>query len=297
MVTFGSTSHTSTELRKYTRDFYLRIQKETGLDTGFRPIGFIELACSEDRLEEFRRVAEFNRYLGVDVHEISAHEVKKLFPLARVDDVLAGFYVKEDGRVNPVDVTMAISKAAKMKGVKIFEGVQVTGLLKSKTGTGATTLPTVQGVKTNFGEIHAEIVLNCAGMWARTLGEKEGIVIPNQSAEHYYLITEDIEDLPQNMPVLEDPDSYGYYRQEMGGLMIGLFEPKAKAWCLDKIPEDFSFGEIEPDWDRMGEFLEKAMSRVPITQKLGIRKFFCGPESFTPDLKPILGAKKKRPPD
>ena len=281
MVTFGSTSETSTEMRKYTRDLYSRLEAETGQATGFKPVGFIEVATNADRLEEYRRISTFNRYCGIDVHEISPSEVKDLFPLARVDDILAGFYVKEDGRVNPVDVTMALGKGARMKGAKIVEGVTVTGVLK-KNGC-------VTGVTTSHGEIRAEYVVNCAGMWARQLGQDIGVNIPNQAAEHYYLITEDIKDLPPNMPVLEDPSSYGYFREEVGGLMVGLFEPVCAPWKVDRIPGDFSFGEISPDWDRMTPYLEKAMNRVPITLKVGLKKFFCGPESFTPDLRPIVG--------
>lgn len=281
MVTFGSTSETSTELRKYTRDLYSRLEAETGFATGFKPVGFIEVASNADRLEEFRRVAAFNRYCGVDVHEISPQEIKDLFPLARVDDLKAGFYVKEDGRVNPVDVTMALARGARQQGATILEGVAATGIIK-KNGA-------VAGVRTNYGDIQAEYVVNCAGMWARQFGEMAGVNIPNQAAEHYYLITEELKDLPPDMPVLEDPSHYGYYREEVGGIMVGLFEPVCAPWNINRIPNDFSFGEIPPDWERMTPFLEKAMSRVPITMEIGIKKFFCGPESFTPDLKPIIG--------
>ena len=281
MVTFGSTSETSTEMRKYTRDLYSRLEAETGQATGFAPIGFIEVATDKDRLEEYRRVSTFNRYCGVDVHEISPAEIKKLFPIANVDDVLAGFYVKEDGRVNPVDVTVALAKGARMRGVKILENVAVEAVLQ-KNGRAT-------GVKTEFGDIQADYVVNCAGMWARQLGALSGVNIPNQAAEHYYLITEDIKGLPANMPVLEDPSSHGYYRNEVGSLMIGLFEPVCAPWKIGGIPKDFSFGEIPPDWDRMTPYLERAMKRVPISMEVGIKKFFCGPESFTPDLRPIVG--------
>lgn len=281
MVTFGSTSETSTEMRKYSRDLYARLEAETGLATGLKQIGFIEVAADKDRLEEYRRVSAFNRYCGVDVQEISPGQVKDLFPLAKVDDILAGFYVKDDGVVNPIDVTMAMAKGARMKGVTILEEVSATGILQ-KNGA-------VTGVRTSLGDIKADYVVNCAGMWARQFGEMAGVNIPNQAAEHYYLITEDIHDLPQNMPVLEDPSSYAYIRQEVGGLMVGMFEPVCAPWKIEGIPQDFSFGEIQPDWDRMGPYLEKAMGRVPKTLEIGIRKFFCGPESFTPDLRPIVG--------
>src|ERR1019366_7109628 len=132
IVTFGSTSETSTEMRKYSRALYSRLEAETGLSTGFKPVGFIEVATEPDRLEEYRRVSAFNRYCGVDVHEISAREVRDLFPLAKTDDILAGFYVKEDGRANPVDCTMALAKGARMQGATILEGVPATAILHKR---------------------------------------------------------------------------------------------------------------------------------------------------------------------
>jgi 4-methylaminobutanoate oxidase (formaldehyde-forming) len=281
IVTFGSTSETSTEMRKYTRDLYARLESETGLSTGFKPVGFIEVAADRDRLEEYRRVAAFNRHCGVDVHELSAAQVKDLFPLARTDDILAGFYVPGDGRANPVDVTLALARGARLHGATIVEGVPVTGFL---TRRGAVT-----GVQTPHGTIESEYVVNCAGMWARQLGATAGVSIPLQAAEHYYLITEEMPGLGASWPVLEDPASHAYYREEVGGLMIGLFEPVAAPWSVDGVPEDFSFGELRPDWDRMGGYVETAMRRVPASMDVGVRKFFCGPESFTPDLLPIVG--------
>jgi glycine/D-amino acid oxidase-like deaminating enzyme len=204
MVTFGSTSETSTRMRQYTRDLYQRLEAETGQSTGFKPVGFIEIATEPDRLEEYRRVAAFNRLCGIDVHEISAREVGDLFPLARTDDILAGFYVAEDGRANPVDVTMALAKGAKQAGATIVEGVAVQDVL---TRDGAVT-----GVRTSHGDVEAEYVVNCAGMWARQLGARHGVSIPLQAAEHYYLITEPIPGIDPDLPVLEDPASFGYYR-------------------------------------------------------------------------------------
>jgi heterotetrameric sarcosine oxidase gamma subunit len=281
MVTFGSTSETSTEMRKYTRDLYARLEAETGLATGLKQVGFIELAADAGRLEEYRRVAAFNRLCGVDVHEISPAEVRDLFPLARTDDILAGFYVAEDGRANPVDVTMSLARGARMKGVRIIEDTPVTGVLRHR---GAVT-----GVRTPVGDIEAEFVVNCAGMWARQLGEAAGVNIPLQAAEHYYLITEPLEGVHAGLPVLEDPSSYGYFREEGGGLMLGLFESVCAPWQVERIPEDFSFGQLPPDWDRMAPYLEKAMSRIPVSAEAGVRTFFCGPESFTPDLQPVVG--------
>jgi 4-methylaminobutanoate oxidase (formaldehyde-forming) len=281
MVTFGSTSETSTRLRTYTRDLYARLEAETGLATGFTPVGFVELAADEGRLEEYRRVAAFNRYCGVDVQEISAREVAELFPLARTDDVLAGFHVAGDGRVNPVDVTMSMARGARQEGVTIAQGVTVVDVVVRQ---GA-----VHSVVTDYGTVECEYVVNAAGMWARQLGARTGVTIPLQAAEHYYLITEHLDGLDPRWPVIEDPANFGYYREEVGGLMIGLFEPVCAPWKVEGVPADASFTSLPPDWDRMGPYVEAAMSRVPASYDAGIRTFFCGPESFTPDLRPIVG--------
>ena len=281
MTTYGSGSETILSVRKHSMNLYRRLEAETGQQTGFNPCGFIEVAADEDRLEEYRRITAFNRLHGNDIQELSPSEVGELFPFARVDTLKAGFYAAEDGRINPVDVTMALAKGARLKGAKIFQNTPVRGVL-SRNGT-------VTGVRTERGEIRSEFVVNCAGMWARQLGEQSGVVIPNQAAEHYYLITEAIEGVSSDLPVLEDPSVHAYYREETGGMMVGLFEPDCAPWRVDGIPEDFSFGELPPDWDRLTPFLEKAMERVPVTMESGIRKFFCGPESFTPDLAPVIG--------
>ncbi len=281
MVTFGSMSETSTEMRKYTRNLYASLEAETGQATGLKQVGFVQVTTDPDRLEEYRRVSAFNRFCGVDVHEVGPDEIAKMWPLARVDDVLGGFYVAEDGRANPVDVTMALAKGAKMQGARILENVPATGLIKKGNA--------VAGVRTAFGDIEAEFVVNCAGMWARQIGEQAGVNIPLQAAEHYYLITEPFEGMHGDLPVLEDPSSFGYFREEGAGLMIGLFEAVCAPWKVGGIPENFSFGELPPDWERMAPYLEKAMGRVPISTEVGVRKFFCGPESFTPDLLPIVG--------
>jgi 4-methylaminobutanoate oxidase (formaldehyde-forming) len=285
MVTFGSTSQSSTELRTYTRDLYADLEAETGLATGFKPVGFIELAADPGRLEEYRRVSTFNRYCGVDVQEISPREVGEMFPLASTDDLLAGFYVAGDGRVNPVDVTMSMARGARMRGVTIAQGVTVSDVLVSDTPSGRR----VRGVVTDHGTIECEYVVNAAGMWARQLGAISGVSIPLQAAEHYYLITDEMEGLDPAWPVIEDPGNFGYYREEVGGLMIGLFESVCAPWKVEGIPNDSSFVSLQPDWERMGPYVEAAMSRVPASFDIGIRTFFCGPESFTPDLQPIVG--------
>ena len=285
MTTFGSTSETATGLRLYSRDLFARLEAETGVATGFKAVGLIEAAADHDRLHEYRRGAAFQRRFGLEIHEIGPGEMHDLFPLATTDDLAGGFFVPGDGRVNPVDLTMAYARGARQHGVRIIEGVPVRSVLTRPAGRGEQ----VVGVRTAAGDIEADVVVNCAGMWARELAAQNGVVVPNQAAEHYYLITEPIPGLSPDTPVFEDPAAHGYYREEGGGLMVGLFEPRAAAWQVDGIPQDFSFAQIPPDWERMGPYVERAMSRVPVTLTAGIRTFFCGPESFTPDLLPAVG--------
>ena len=285
MTCFGSTSETLTNIRLHSRDLFARLEAETGLSTGFRPVGVIEAVSDTDRLEEYRRVAAFQRRLGLEVDEIGPGEMAGLFPHADMDGLVAGFHVPGDGRVNPVDLTMSLARGARNLGVRIVEGVSVGDVVTRQDGA----LPRVTGVRTSAGDIECEVVVTCAGMWARQLGERHGVVIPNQAAEHYYLITDTIPGLDPDGPIFEDPARYGYYREEGGGMMVGLFEPEAAAWNLDGIPEDFSFGTLPPDWERIAPALEVAMSRVPVTLDAGVRTVFCGPESFTPDRLPAVG--------
>jgi len=277
----GFFSETTIEMAKYTRELYSKLEAETGLSTGYKAVGMLEFATTPSRLEEMRRIAAFNRAFGVRVDEISPEKVKELWPLAYTADILAGFFSPEDGRVNPVDITMALAKGARIGGVQIFEGVAVTGITKENGQ--------VTGVLTDQGEIRAEYVVNCAGMWARQVGKLAEVNVPLQAAEHYYMITEPIEGVSPDLPVLVDLDLYAYFREETGGILLGMFEPVSSPWGTQGIPKDFSFGEINPDWERMMPYLEAAMKRVPALENAGIHKLFCGPESFTPDLEPMMG--------
>jgi 4-methylaminobutanoate oxidase (formaldehyde-forming) len=281
LVVTPSSSELDVEISTYTRELFKELEEETGQSTGFKPIGYLQLACTPDWLIERRRMATAARNFGVNVLEISAAEVKKMWPLADTSDIIAGFFVPEDGRANPVDATMALAKGARMGGASIYEETEVTDV-NHKNGR-------VTGVVTNEGEIEVEYVVNCAGMWARQLGELAGVNIPLQAAEHYYLLTEPIDGVHPELPIIEDFERYSYFREEVGGLLVGLFEPVAAPWGVDGIPEDFAFGELPPDWDRMMPYLEIAMKRVPIVKDTGIHKFFCGPESFTPDGGPMIG--------
>ena len=277
----GFMDETTLEMAKYTLELYGSLEAETGLSTGYRAVGMIEFANTQSRAEGHRRIATFSRHYDVPTEEISPERIKELWPLSKTDDILTGFLTHGDGRANPVDVTMALAKGARMRGVQIFEETQVVGLKKEGRR--------VSTVVTDRGEIEVEYVVNCAGMWSREVGKMAGVNVPLQAAEHYYLITEPIEGVSADLPVLVDLDKYAYYREEGGGILLGLFEPIAAPWALKGIPKDFSFGEIQPDWDRMMPYIEDAMERTPALKDAGIHKFFCGPESFTPDLSPLMG--------
>jgi 4-methylaminobutanoate oxidase (formaldehyde-forming) len=287
IVVAGFTTETTVNMAKYTRDLYERLGEETGQDTGFKAVGYLQIASNPDRVNSLRRRVDFSRGLGVYTEEISAAEVKKMWPLFQTEDIFAGFYTADDGRTNPVDTTMSLAIGARMGGARILEETKVTGITQEKGR--------VSGVVTDKGVIEAEYVVNCGGMWARELGKMADVNVPLHAAEHYYLITEPLEGMQRGLPVVEDPDLFGYYLDEMDGLLLGLFEPVAAPWGmvnpegLGGIPEGFSFGEIPPDWDRMMPHLERAMKRIPIVRGAGIHKFFCGPESFTPDMGALMG--------
>ncbi len=281
LIVSGFSSEMTIDMAKYTRDLYETLGEETGQDTGFKACGYMQIASNPERMHSLRRRADFCRAYGVMIEEISPAEIKKMWPLFYTDDIIAGFYTAEDGRTNPVDTTIALAKGARMGGALVLEETRVIGI-KKKNGR-------VTGVVTDKGEIQAEYVVNCGGIWGRDLGLMAGVNVPLHAAEHYYLITEPIEGMQKDLPIVEDPDLFAYYRDEMGGLMLGMFEPIAGPWGMGGIPEDFSFGEITPDWDRLMPYLETAMKRIPIAQEVGIHTFFCGPESFTPDMGTLMG--------
>ncbi len=277
----GMASETLLWMARYTRDLCVSLEAETGQATGFRPIGHCHLATSPERLETLRREAAFVRMFGVDDQEISPSEFARLWPEARTNDILAAFYVPDEGRVNPADLAQAYAKGARMRGARVVEGVAVTGVTQANGR--------VTGVVTDKGPIRADVVVNAAGLWGRDVGAMAGVTVPLQAAEHYYLITDTVPWAHPDLPVVEDPDRYGYYREEGGGILVGLFEPVAKAWSLDTVPRDIAFASLEPDWERITPFLDGAMERFPSLRDAGVRTLFCGPESFTPDTMPQLG--------
>ena len=277
----GMTDETALFFSRYSRDLYARLEQETGHSTGFRPVGHISLATSPRRLEALRREAAWMAGFGVEDVEISPRELAGMWPLARTDDVLSAFYVADEGRADPVGVATSLAKGARQLGVAIVEGVTATGV--------ATRGRQVTAVLTSAGRIETEVVVNAAGMWARQFGALAGVGVPLQAAEHYYLLTDTVPGMDADLPVIEDPDNYGYYRPEGDGMLVGLFEPVAAPWSLDGVPDGFSFGKISPDWERMESFLGPALDRIPVLSETGVRTFFCGPESFTADVRPLLG--------
>ena len=277
----GMVDETALYMSRYSRDLYARLEEETGLSTGFRAVGHISIATNPDRMEALHREALFVNGFGVVDQELTPDEIKDRFPLLRTDDLVGGLYIADEGRADPVGVTMSLAKGARNNGAIILEETPATGVVLDGRR--------VTGVVTDQGVIECEYVVNCAGMWARQFGAMAGVEISNQAAEHYYVITEPMEGVHRDLPVIEDPDCYGYFRPEGDGLLVGLFEPDAAAWSLDGVAADFSFGELEPDYERLAPFLELAFARIPALRDTGIIKFFCGPESFTSDVHPLLG--------
>ncbi len=265
------------ELARYSMSVLAEIEKESGQSTGFKQVGSISIAHSEGRFEELKRVASMNNAFGVtQVDIITPQEIKELYPYLETGDLLGGTWVSQDGYASPVDVTAAFVKSARNRGVLCLEGVKVTGIVVENGR--------VCGVNTNQGDIQSDFVVNCAGMWAREVGRMAGVNIPLHAAEHYYAVTEKLDHLPLDLPVMRDHDNCSYYKQDAGSLLVGQFEPNALPWGQNGIPEDFSFDEIDGHFDeQMMPVLEKSMVRVPMLQQVGWRKFFCGPESFTPD--------------
>ena len=277
----GMSTETLSWIFRHSRDLYRGLEAETGVSTGFHQCGHLHIATTPARREAQRREMNFMRLMGHDKHEISPAEVRALFPLVETDGMLSAIWSPEDGRANPVDVTMAIATGARKRGVRIVEGCPVDDILVERGR--------VRGVVTPRGTIRADTVVLAAGMWSRQIGAKIGVSVPLQAMEHYYLLTEPMAGVHRDLPIVEDPESYAYVREEGGGLLFGLFEPGGAAWMPKSVPGDASFSTLTPDWDRMTPHLEHAFRRFPAMQTAGLKTFFCGPESFTPDGKFLVG--------
>jgi 4-methylaminobutanoate oxidase (formaldehyde-forming) len=272
---------TLTKLAQYTTDLYTTLEAETAQATGFKQNGSLSIATDMERFEELKRGASMARIFGLEVEVVTPSEAASLWPLLNVEGVVGGVFLPKDGQTNPIDTTMALAKGARQGGAKVIEGVKVTGIHQAGGR--------VTGVATTQGDVKAEFVVNCAGMWARDVGAMAGGSIPLHACEHFYVLTEEMAELPSNLPVLRDLSGCAYYKEDAGKILLGAFEPNAKPWGSDGISEDFCFDELAEDFDHFMPVLENAMGRVPALENIGIRKFFNGPESFTPDVSYLLG--------
>ncbi len=270
-----------TRLAVYSAELYDGLEKETGQATGYRRHGSLSVACDRERFEELKRGASMASNCGLEVQVLTPEQAREKYPLLRIDDLVGAVFLPRDGALNPIDVTRALAIGARQNGVRIVENTKVTGITV-RNGRAV-------GVSTDRGAVRAEYVVNCGGMWGREIGAMAGVAVPLHAAEHFYVVTEPIPDLPKNLPVLREPGRCIYVKEDAGKLLVGCFEPVAKPWGMDGIPEDFAFGTLPDDIDHFQPHLESAMHRIPALEKAGLQTFFNGPESFTPDDRYLLG--------
>jgi 4-methylaminobutanoate oxidase (formaldehyde-forming) len=292
-LTSGSTWHAAglvgqlrssasiTQVLKYSVDLYKRLDEETGLATGWKMTGCLRLACNQDRWTEFRRLATTARSFGMEMHLLSPAEAKAMWPLLDTDDLVGASFLPTDGQASPSDVAQSLAKGARMHGAKIAEGVCVTGF----TMDGAR----IKAVRTTEGDIACEKVVNCGGQWARQIGAMAGINVPLQPVKHQYVITGNIDGVTPDLATIRDPDRRTYFKEEVGGLVFGGYEPDPVAWTTADVPADWEFRLFDDDWDHFEQHMNAAIGRIPALEKAGIKKMINGPESFTPDGNFILG--------
>jgi glycine cleavage system aminomethyltransferase T/glycine/D-amino acid oxidase-like deaminating enzyme len=273
-----------TRLARYSAELYGRLEQETGVATGFRRVGSITAALTPDRLEELRRTAAMARAFGVPVEDLSPAEVGQRYPHLNLDGVQGGVWLPTDGQGDPANITHAMARGARMHGAQIHECVVVTAI---DTAGGRVRAVHGDGLEGPY-RIACEHVVIAAGMWSRDLGRMAGVAIPLHACEHFYIVTEPIPGLTQ-MPVLRVPDECAYYKEDAGKYLLGAFEPNAKPWGMDGIPEGFEFDQLPEDFDHFQPILERAIHRLPMLETAGIHTFFNGPESFTPDNAYLLG--------
>ena len=274
-------SHNLTRLASYGAVLYEQLEAETGQATGFRRSGSISVARTNERMIELKRGASMAKCFGVDVEVISPAEAGRLWPLMRTDDLTGAVWIPRDGRTNPIDTTLALAKGARNGGATIVENVTVTGIHRQN---GAAT-----GVSTDRGDIACDVVVNCAGMWGREVGRLAGVNVPLHASEHFYIVTEPMPGVTRELPVLRDTDGYIYVREEVGGLLMGGFEPVAKPWGMEGFPKDFAFSLLPEDWEHFRVLMEQAIVRIPALETAPVRRHVNGPESFTPDNRYMLG--------
>ncbi|MDQ4060509.1 MAG: FAD-dependent oxidoreductase, partial [Pseudomonadota bacterium] len=278
---------TMTRIAQYTAGLYAELEAETGQATGFKQNGSISVATTDERFTELKRAASSARTFGLEVEVLTPEDIGRLYPILRTEDLVGGVHLPKDGQTNPIDTTRALAAGARRHGARIVEGVKVLGIVVENGRTA--------GVVTGHGPIRAEAVVNCAGMWAREVAALAGVRVPLLACEHFYAVTEPIPGLDPNLPVLRDPDGGIYVKEDAGKLLFGCFEKRAKPWGVNGIPEDFCFDELPEDMEHFMPSLERALHRIPLLDGAGIRKFFNGPESFTPDNRYYLGEAPELP--
>ncbi len=293
-LTSGSTWHAAglvgqlrssasiTQVLKYSVDLYKKLDRETGLATGWKMTGCLRLATNADRWTEYKRLATTAQSFGMEMHLLSPAEVKKMWPLMNVDDLVGASWLPTDGQASPSDIAQSLAKGARMHGAKILEGIRVEGF-DIRDGRVVT-------VRTGQGAIACDTVINCGGQWARQIGAMAGVSVPLQPVRHQYVITEKIDGLASDVATIRDPDRRTYFKEEVGGLVFGGYEPDPQAWTQGDVPGDFEFQLFEDDWDHFEQHMTQALIRVPALEKAGIKQMINGPESFTPDGNFILGA-------
>ncbi|MGB9013375.1 MAG: FAD-dependent oxidoreductase [Aeromicrobium sp.] len=271
-----------TTLVQYSADLYERLEAEVGLATGFKRVGGVTVARTEERMEQLRRTVATAAAYDLECELLTPQQAGDRYPLLAIDDLVGGIWLPGDGTANPTDVTQALARGARSGGAALVEHVRVRSIL-TRDGR-------VTGVRTDAGDVEAEIVVNCAGQWAHALAAAVGVAVPLHSAEHFYVVTDQIEGVRPDLPILRDPDGYTYFKEEVGGLVVGGFEPEAKPWLSpDQLPYPFEFQLLAEDWDHFQVLMDNALERIPALHETGIRKFYNGPESFTPDNQFILG--------
>ena len=268
-----------TKLAKYTQELYFDLEKETGVSTGFKRVGSISVALTNERMEELKRSAAMARAFGVDVEEISPREIQKRYPHINLERVVGGVFLGKDGQGDPANIALALAKGARQLGAKIHERVAVKKVFKNQNKVTG-----LEWIDQNGGRGHiaCEEIVNCAGMWGHSVGKMLGANIPLHACEHFYIVTEPIAELAQ-LPVLRVPDECAYYKEDAGKMLLGAFEPNAKPWGMSGISDDFEFDQLPEDFEHFEPILKMAINRLPMLEKAGIHTFFNGPESFTPD--------------
>jgi sarcosine dehydrogenase len=292
-LTSGSTWHAAglvgqlrssasiTRVLKYSVDLYKRLASETGLETGWKMTGCLRLATTPDRWTEFRRLATTARSFGMDMHLISPAETRAMFPLMDTSDLVGASWLPTDGQASPSDITQSLAKGARMHGARFHENTRVTGFAMDSNR--------ITAVHTTQGTIRCDKVVNCAGQWARQVGTMAGVTVPLQPVKHQYIITEKIPGLSPDTPTLRDPDRRTYFKEEVGGLVMGGYEPNPQPWVTGDVPDDWQFGLFPDDYDHFEQHITQAIARIPILAKTGVKQMINGSESFTPDGNFILG--------